>query len=141
MSETFCELCELPLSTCVHGRPPVVPTAPVKRAAAPRKRAASTTSARGPVVRRRSATRTAQADFRPHIQAVLRENDGALEADLLMDALAARLADDFLPEDLQRLSSGEIRWRQSVRFERKAMTDDGLMHPPRTPGVWELNEA
>ena len=33
-----------------------------------------------------------------------------------------------------------FHWRYAARLERKAMLDDGLIMPPRQPGVWELTE-
>ncbi|RLV50402.1 hypothetical protein D9V37_04970 [Nocardioides mangrovicus] len=143
MSEEWCDHCDLPLATCVHGRPPAPPAAAApkparqprarREPAAPRKKATA-----GVVVRRSARTMTPAASFRPHILAVLDEHDGECEAEALLAALHERMEPELLEQDLA-IVNGEVRWRQTARRERAAMTTDGLLAPPRTPGVWELS--
>lgn len=148
MTEAYCELCDLPLAHCVHGAPPPPPAAkPAAKKAAP-KRAATTkpaatrrSSSSGPAVsvRRTGRTRTPQAELRPHILAVLQENGGRQHGDDVLAELELRLSDVLLEGDREKAPTGDVRWRLNARRERKAMTDDGLMLPPREPGVWELS--
>lgn len=147
MDEAWCDLCDLPLNTCVHGRPRPEPPAPAKRDAPTvlRRRAApsatSSAATRAPSIRRAEVRRTPQAAFRPHILAALQEHGGACEVDELMDDVHERMAEVLLDGDHDTVGRKELRWRYAARFERKAMTDDGLIEPARTPGVWELTSA
>ena len=146
MTEDYCELCDLPLSTCVHGRPPPPAPAPVRKAPTPRatpvrSRAAagSSRSAAAAEVSTRRVTRkwTPPEEFRPHVLAILRENDGRLDADDLMLELEVRLDDVLTPGDRELAPQGGERWHVAVRRQRKALADEGLLVPAQ-PGVWEL---
>lgn len=140
MAEDYCDLCDLPLSTCIHGMPapPPAPAAadPVRapRATATRKPSARTATTKPSPVRKR----TEQEAFRPHIVRLLKD-EGALETPEVMGLLEERMADVLLERDRQKAPTGEIRWHTAARAERKAMIDEGLMVPAR-PGIWELTE-
>jgi hypothetical protein len=148
--DDYCELCDLPLSTCVHGQPKPPPAEPPAKAA-PRKATPQTTTARttarssaakAPATSVRSAPprRTPQREFRPHILAALQESGGRAEVEDLMSEIARRMEPVLRPADHETVNQGEVRWRYAARLERKAMLDDGLMAPPRQPGVWELTD-
>jgi hypothetical protein len=115
LSADYCELCELPLSTCVHGMPPPPPP-PAPAAAKPRVRAARAGS---------------------HILRILADADGRLDADDLMLELEIRLEETLTPGDRERSPQGGDRWHVAVRRQRKALIDEGLLVPAQ-PGVWQL---
>lgn len=142
MAEDYCELCDLPLSTCVHGNPPAPPppTAPRTPTVRGSRATGSSTSrtAAAPPPPRPSRVTSTEA-FRPHILAVLHDAGGALEADAVMERLAERMDDVLLERDRQVAPGGEVRWQTSARKARKTMIDEGLVVPAR-PGVWELTE-
>ena len=69
--------------------------------------------------------------------AILRENDGRLDADDLMLELEIRLEDVLTPGDREQAPQGDERWHIAVRRQRKALADEGLLVPAQ-PGVWEL---
>jgi len=142
--DDYCELCDLPLSQCVHGQPPPPPPekkAPVKRApraAQPRAskpRVAGTSAPSAPPPRR-----TPQREFRAHILAAPQDNGGRAEMEDVMAELARRMEGVLRPADHETVNQGELRWRYAARLERKAMLDDGLILPPRQPGLWELSD-
>jgi hypothetical protein len=145
VTEDYCELCDLPLSTCVHGRPPPRPPEPVRKAPAARatpvrSRAAGASSraAADDVSTRRVPRKwTPSEDFRPHVLAILRENDGRLDADDLMLELEIRLEGVLTPGDREQAPQGGERWHVAVRRQRKALADEGLLVPAQ-PGIWEL---
>lgn len=143
----YCELCDLPLATCVHGMPPAPPPeakAPVarKRAAAPRPRAAGTSSSSssgaGLTVRRVGTNRTPQKAFRPHILAALHARGGQAETEQVLGDVEERMAALLREGDREPVERDEPRWRLAVRRERKVMVDEGLLLPLQQPGVWEL---
>ena len=137
-ADDYCELCELPLSTCVHGRPPAPPVEPPKKAPAPRVRQAARVPGTPAAATRKVPRRwTPSEDFRPHILTTLQDHGGRLDADDLMGELESRLADTLTPGDRERAPQGGDRWHVAVRRQRKEMIDEGLVVPAQ-PGVWEL---
>jgi len=145
VAEEYCELCDLPLSQCVHG----MPKPPPKPAPAPRATRVRTTTVRstsaGPSTRSTSTTSrppsrvTDQTAFRPHIIRILK-TEGRLETEDMLLELEMAMEDELRERDRQPTPTGEVRWHQSARKERKAMIDAGLMAGGK-PGVWELTDA
>lgn len=136
-SEDYCELCDLPKSQCIHGRPPPVPQAAVKAPPKPRKRPATATRTPGtpPKVVPRRWTRP--EELKPLILTVLEQAGGELEAEELFLELEI-LAEDLLkPGDSETTPEGELRWRYAARRARVALIDEGLM-TKAGPGVWKL---
>lgn len=142
VAEDYCDLCDLPLSTCIHGMP-APPPAPVPAPRTPRSPRATAT--RKPTVKVTQAApaairkRTEQETFRPFILQLLQE-EGALETAEVMELLADRMAEVLLERDKQKSPTGEIRWQTVARAERKAMMDEGLIVAAQ-PGVWQLTES
>ncbi|MGV3563230.1 MAG: winged helix-turn-helix domain-containing protein [Nocardioides sp.] len=148
MAEDYCEHCDLPFSTCIHGRPPAPEpvkappkASPVRRRTASASGSASRTtagSASAPApVRTAPRRRTDKAEFKPVIVEVLQEAGGEQEADLVLAALEERLAEVLKPGDHETGPTGEVRWRTAARWARKELADDGLLVAPQ-PGVWAL---
>jgi hypothetical protein len=141
VAEEYCDLCDLPLSTCVHGMPKPPPPPPPS----PRTPRARTVSSRtSPVRTTQAPTRapskvTDQSVFRPHIVRILRQ-EGSLETEDMLLELEMAMEDDLRERDRQPTPTGEVRWHQSARSERKAMSDAGLLAGGK-PGVWELTSA
>lgn len=135
MPEDYCELCELPRATCIHGRPAVAPN-PTPPAARPAARPA-TRPRKVPPTNRVERKWTPSATFRPHILRILREYAGRLEADDLMVELEVAMDDVLTAGDRERSPQGGDRWQVAVRKQRKELIDEGLLVPAQ-PGVWEL---
>lgn len=142
--DDYCELCDLPRSTCIHGMPkPVVapdPPKPAKKprarkAAAPkRKPAASQVTTRTTAAPRRWS---APADFVPHIVAMLDEVDEGLPTDDALSRLEERVAESLRPGDREKSPQGEQRWRTAARRARRELVTSGVLSDAR-PGIWEL---
>jgi len=143
VAEDYCEHCDLPLSTCVHGNPPAPEPvkAPPKASPVTRKRVASPRAAKESTATVRTAPRrrTDKAEFKPVIVQVLQEHGGEREADLVLAELEERLADVLKPGDHETGPTGEVRWRTAARWARKELADDGLLLAPQ-PGVWALTD-
>lgn len=129
--EDYCELCELPRTTCIHGRSAVATNAtpPAARSAA--------RSRKVPLTSRVERKWTPSVTFRPHILRILREYAGRLDADDLMVELEVALDDVLTSGDRERSPQGGDRWQVAVRKQRKELIDEGLLVPAQ-PGVWEL---
>lgn len=141
MAEQYCDLCDLPLNTCVHGMPKAPPEpAPSPRAPRSRSAAPRTTTVRTTTTAARPPSRvTDQSAFRPHIVRILKQ-EGSLETEDMLLELEMAMEDELRERDRQPTPTGEVRWHQSARMERKAMIDAGLMAGGK-PGVWELTDA
>jgi len=139
VAEDYCDLCDLPLSTCIHGMPApppapaAVPSARAPRATATRKPSVRTTSKPSPVRKR-----TEQETFRPYIVQLLKD-EGPLETAEVMELLEERMTEVLLERDRQKAPTGEVRWHTAARAERKAMIDEGLIVPAQ-PGIWQLTD-
>jgi hypothetical protein len=135
-SADYCDLCDLPKSQCVHGRPPPptldkAVTSPPK----PRKRPSTRTrSVPDEPVRRRWTPPDA---FKPLILTVLEQAGGTLDVDDAFLELESLARDRLLPGDSELTPEGELRWRHAARRARMALIDEGLMTKAR-PGVWQL---
>jgi hypothetical protein len=137
-SDDYCELCDLPKSQCIHGRPPPVPKKAVKAPPPkPRKRTTTATHASAAPANLVTRRRTSPATFKPLIITVLERAGGELEPDELFLELEILAADRLLPEDKETTPEGELRWRYAARRARVALIEEGLMTKTR-PGLWQL---
>jgi hypothetical protein len=137
-TDDYCEMCDLPKSQCIHGRPP--PPEPVKAAAAPpRPRKRPATKAPSSAVPKKPVARrwTPPEVFKPLIINVLEQAGGELEADELFVQLGTLAEDRLKPADQETTPEGELRWRYAARRARVALIDEGLM-TKTTPGLWQL---
>ena len=136
MSETdYCELCDLPKSQCIHGRPPAPPApAPVKKPTTRVRKTTTSSAAAAPKVVTKSAPRkwTPPAAFAPLILEILETAGGSMSADDVLDELESQLGDSLLPGDFETTPEGELRWRYAARRARQTLLTDGSMvkgHP------------
>ena len=137
MSESeYCDLCDLPLATCVHGMPPA-PPAPPKAPPKASKPVVRKTAVAGVPARKVPRKWTAPDDLKPHILAVLAEAGGELDQDDVFSALETRLDESLLAGDRERTPEGELRWQYAARRARQALVQEGQMGRGR-PGIWEL---
>lgn len=141
--EDYCELCDLPRSQCVHGRPPPEP-APAARPKTsrtttpkPRKKATPQPAASVPPTKRVNRRFTPPDDFKPLILEVLRNAGGRMEADDLYLELEILVEDRLLPGDNEKTPAGELRWQYAARRARLALIEEGRMTKGR-PGIWQL---
>ncbi|RYP83611.1 hypothetical protein EKO23_18535 [Nocardioides guangzhouensis] len=137
MSESdYCDLCDLPLSQCVHGMSPAEPK-PVAKT--PPKRRPSVARTRTPGSPPKPVTRrwTPPDVFKPLIVAVLEEAGGELEADDLFLELEIAAEDRLLPGDRELTPEGELRWWYAARRARQALISEGAMTKGQ-PGMWQL---
>ncbi|OIJ25720.1 hypothetical protein [Nocardioides luteus] len=141
MSETdYCELCDLPKSQCIHGRPPAPPApTPVKKATTRVRKTTTSAAASAPKVVTKSAPRkwTPPAAFAPLILEILEAAGGSMSADAVLDELESQLADQLLAGDFETTPEGELRWRYAARRARQKLLTEGLM-TKGAPGVWQL---
>jgi hypothetical protein len=138
-SDDYCDLCDLPKSQCIHGRPPPTPKKAVASPPTPRKRSTTRGSSATTVASAKPVTRrwTRPEALKPLILTVLERAGGELDADELFVELEIAAEDRLLPGDNETTPEGELRWRYAARRARVALIDEGLMTKAR-PGVWQL---
>lgn len=137
-SDEYCDLCDLPKATCVHGQPPPPPT-PVTRPA-PKARAVTRKTVPGTppkVVSRRWTTPDA---LKLPILTVLQSAGGELDSEDLFLELEVAMDELLLAGDRETTPEGELRWQYAARRARQLLINEGLMAKGR-PGVWELTPA
>lgn len=71
----------------------------------------------------------------------LDERGGAATAREVIEAVGARLRDNFSPVDKESLPSGVIRWQKRVQFVRLRLVEEGLFAKDSPRGVWALTAA
>lgn len=138
-AEDYCELCDLPTSQCIHGRPPPSPPAAAPARVAPVRRSTPRKAATSSPARTAPRRWTPPDVFGPEILAVLREAGGELDADDLFLALETRMAERLTGADREKTPEGELRWRYAARRARQALIAEGRMTAGR-PGVWALDD-
>jgi hypothetical protein len=137
VAEDYCELCDLPLSQCVHGRPEPKP-APVEPKATPVRTRSTTARVPGTPVKKSAPRRwTSPDELKAPIVALLQEHGGELDADDVFPTLDERLGEALRPGDREPSPTGEPRWQLAARKARRALQDEGVIEPG-TPGVWRL---
>ncbi|WP_028643138.1 hypothetical protein [Nocardioides sp. URHA0020] len=144
MSEPdYCDLCDLPWSTCIHGNPPAPPPPAAARVSTPRaspvtrRKATSTPTSTSQPARAVPRKWTPPDAFKPDILEVLREHGGSLEQDDLFAALETAVGERLTTADHDKTPEGELRWRYAARRARQALVADGIMTKGQ-PGVWSL---
>lgn len=137
-AEDYCDLCDLPKSTCVHGMPPAPPPPPAPPKAS-RVRTTTVRKAAAPAATARSAPRkwTPPDVLAPGIVATLTEAGGELEQEELFTRLEELMADRLTAADRELTPEGELRWRYAARKARQTLISEGVMTKGR-PGIWEL---
>lgn len=136
----YCDLCDLPMSQCVHGLPPPTEKPVTKSPPKPRNRATARPPVSGVPERPVSRRWTPPEVFKPLILAVLEEAGGELDADELFLEVEIMADDRLLPGDRETTPEGELRWQYAARRARLALINEGLMRKG-TPGVWQLTRA
>src|SRR5689334_21913 len=134
--DDYCELCDLPLSQCIHGMP-APPPEPPKAAPKPRKTPATRVREVRPPAPARVSRWTQPEVLKPPILSVLAEAGGELDADDLFAGLEETMGDQLRDADRERTPEGELRWQLAARRARVELIRDGRMTKSR-PGVWQL---
>lgn len=136
-SDDHCELCDLPTSQCIHGRPPAPPEQAAKAPPQPKKERAPRKSTSAPPPKPVPLRWTPPEVFKPLILSALERAGGTLEAEELFEELEALAEDQLRPADREITPEGEPRWQYAARRARVALINEGLMTRSR-PGVWDL---
>lgn len=94
----------------------------------------------GKMRKRANNWRTRNPEFFGPLVKVLREAGGALETGAAVDRVGELMGDRLTEADHKAIGSGEIRWRNTVRFARKDLVGEGVLEKGSSPGTWELRD-
>lgn len=78
--------------------------------------------------------------WKPMLEFIV-EAGGSAPAGEVIGALGERLRGSLTSRDQERLETGEVRWRNRVRFARLRMTQQGLLSDASPRGVWQVTDA
>ena len=81
-----------------------------------------------------------EGTYREPILLELLDGGGTGTAKEVTDAVGRRIGDAFTERDLERLKSGDIRWRTRVQFTRLRMKEEGLIEAKSPRGRWVLTD-
>ena len=85
--------------------------------------------------------KTPQSQYRIPILQALTELGGRGEANEILVKVYEKMKDILKPIDLQDLPSGtDFRWRNTARWARNTMINEGLLKKDSPYGVWEITE-
>lgn len=139
--DDYCELCDLPMSQCPHGRPAPAPEPVVQptKARPPKVTTPRLRKSHAAPVTTRSAVRkwTPPEQLEPLILQLLTEAGGQLSNEAALEAIEERLTDHFRSGDCDRTPTGELRWQLAARKARQSLVRQGLMTKTK-PGMWNL---
>ncbi len=112
---------------------------------------ADTPSKSGPTGQRRRTRRVSErlprglaspwTSFQAPILEVLVELGGSGRAADVLDRVGEKLEAVLNPHDRELLQGGTIRWRNSTRWARKVMVEEGLLANNSPIGIWEITPA
>lgn len=80
------------------------------------------------------------AEYEAPILEILQDKGGRAPTREVIDALGERLDGRLTDTDHQRLSSGDVRWRNRAQFVRLKLIEQGDMIQSSPRGIWEISE-
>ena len=84
--------------------------------------------------------RTPREEFRPWILRCLAELGGRAHLSEVMDCIYGKVGDRLTDYDRAEGSSGRLRWKHEVEYERNALRGKGLIASGSPRGIWELTD-
>lgn len=81
------------------------------------------------------------AEYQAPILRALAERGGSARPKEIVDAVGQELADRLTPTDRETLASGDVRWRNRVRWARFHLSKSGLIDNKAPRGMWTLTVA
>jgi restriction system protein len=89
----------------------------------------------------KTGTRTPEDDFRYPILEIIHEMGGSGKTGDILEKVYTQMKDDFLPADFEVIESvNEERWRNTAKWTRKRLKDEGLLKSNSPRGIWEISE-
>lgn len=84
--------------------------------------------------------RTPEDAFRLPILESLKELGGKAEVRVVLDKVYEKMKHILNEYDMQKLSTGGIRWQNTAQWARQSMVNEGLLKSDSEHGIWEISE-
>ncbi len=84
--------------------------------------------------------RTTATQYRIPILQALVDLGGEGKVGIVLEQVYQQMKDIFVPVDLEKFSSGVLRWSNAAQWERVKMVKEGLLREDSPHGVWEISE-
>jgi hypothetical protein len=88
--------------------------------------------------RARKGEKTPIEEFCTPLVRVLKDAGGKLPANEAIERVGQLMSEQLNDVDRSRLPSGEIRWRNTVRWACQRLQEDGKLDKKSTWGIWKL---
>jgi hypothetical protein len=88
--------------------------------------------------RARKGEKTPIEEFYTPLLRALRDAGGKLPANEAIDRVGQLMEDHLNEVDRSRLPSGEVRWRNTVRWASQQLQQEGKLDKKSTWGVWKV---
>ena len=83
--------------------------------------------------------RTVESQFKPVIISVLQDSGGTASARSVISQVYDRMKEGFTHLDLVPVPSGELRWRNTLRWSVAHLKAEGVIASGTSRGIWRLN--
>lgn len=91
--------------------------------------------------RTKKGMKTSQKEYMLPILKTIEQLGGRGRSIEVLNIVYEAVKDVFKPVDLERLPSGQdFRWRNTARWARNAMVNEGLLRSDSPHGFWEISE-
>ena len=84
--------------------------------------------------------RTPEREFIIPILESLIELGGKGKVSEVLSLVFEKMKNKLRSYDLEKIPSGESRWRNTARWARKMMIQEGLLEPNSPNGIWEVTD-
>jgi hypothetical protein len=86
--------------------------------------------------------KTPQGEYRKPVLRALRKLGGKGSRSQVLKEVEKAMAARFTQADMERISSGDLRWQKTLEWEVTAMRDEGLLLPSKLGrGIWALSDT
>jgi len=86
--------------------------------------------------------KTPQGEYRKSILQALRMLGGKGSRSQVLKEVEKAMVARFTQADMERISSGDLRWQKTLEWEVKVMRDEGLLLPSKLGrGIWALSDT
>lgn len=92
------------------------------------------------IARARVGEITSQASYILPILATLIEMGGNGRMSDVLEGVFRKMKDKMTPQDLEKLPTGCIRWKNKAQWERQRLKTEGYLKKDSPHGVWEITD-
>lgn len=84
--------------------------------------------------------RTPQEALKKPILQALKDMGGKGRVADVLERLELKMKERLTPVDLERLSTGQVRWKNTAQWARNDLVEEGLVANGSPRGIWQITE-